>query len=144
MKFSAILASLSVLPVALSVTLSYDSSYDNSKRSLSTVACSDGAHGLITAGYKTFGALPKFPHVGGAAAIAGWNSAKCGSCWQLTYTNPKGVKKSINVLAVDHADKGFNIALAAMNELTGGQAIQLGRIDVASKEVAASACGLKK
>ncbi|KAG5643569.1 hypothetical protein DXG03_000664 [Asterophora parasitica] len=143
MKFTAILASLVALPAALGVTLSYDTVYDNSKGSLTTVACSDGRNGLITAGYKTFGALPKFPNIGGAAAVGDWNSTKCGSCWELTYTNAKGVKKSINILAVDHADKGFNIALAAMNELTGGQATQLGRIDVASKEVAASVCGLK-
>ncbi|KAF5386696.1 hypothetical protein D9615_001977 [Tricholomella constricta] len=143
MKFSAILAPLALLPsMALAVTLSYDPTYDNSQGSLTTVACSDGPNGLITAGFKTFGALPKFPYIGGAAAVEGWNSANCGTCWQLTYTNTKGVKKSINVLAVDHANAGFNIALAAMNDLTGGQAIQLGRIDVASTKVASSVCGL--
>jgi hypothetical protein len=46
------------------------------------------------------------------------------------------------VLAVDHAAEGFNIALAAMNELTGNQAEQLGRIDAQWSQVAASDCGL--
>ncbi|KAG5634533.1 hypothetical protein H0H81_001632 [Sphagnurus paluster] len=142
MKFTAVFASLALLPAALGVTLSYDNTYDNSGTSLANVACSDGSNGLLTRGYKTFGSLPKFPHIGGAAAVGGWNSASCGTCWQLTYTNSKGVAKSINVLAIDHANAGFNIALSAMNELTGGQAIQLGRIDVASKQLASSACGL--
>lgn len=50
--------------------------------------------------------------------------------------------KTINVLAIDHAGAGFNIAQAAMNDLTNNQAANLGRIDVQYAEVAASACGL--
>lgn len=46
------------------------------------------------------------------------------------------------MLAVDHAGAGFNIALAAMNELTNGQGVALGRVNVASSQVAASVCGL--
>ncbi|KAI0831643.1 Cerato-platanin-domain-containing protein [Trametes gibbosa] len=125
------------VPSALGVTLSYDETYDNGSNSLASVACSDGAHGLLTKGFSTFGSLPHFPNIGGAAAVSGWNSAQCGTCWQLSYNG-----KSINVLAVDHADSGFNIALGAMNALTNGQAKQLGRINVSSKQVAASQCGL--
>ena len=105
--------------------------------SLSTVACSDGSHGLLTKGFSTFGSLPHFPNIGGAQAVGGWNSASCGSCWQLRY---KG--KSINVLAVDHTDAGFNIAKAAMNTLTGGHAEEFGRVDATATQVSASACGL--
>lgn len=139
MKFAAILA---LLPSTLAVTLSYDPTYDNRGGSLSTVACSDGPNGLLTAGFPTFGSLPNFPHIGGAAAVEGWNSLNCGTCWELTYTNPRGVKKLINIIAVDHTQAGFNIALAAMNELTNNQAVQLGRVDVASRQVAESVCGL--
>ncbi|KAF8061675.1 Cerato-platanin [Lyophyllum atratum] len=143
MRFTAILAPLALLPsVALAVTLSYDTAYDNSGASLATVACSDGPNGLLTDGFTTFGSLPKFPHIGGAAAVEGYDSSNCGTCWELTYTNTKGVKKAINVIAIDHAQAGFNIALTAMDELTGGQAVHLGRVDVASKQVAASVCGL--
>ncbi|KZP05256.1 Cerato-platanin [Athelia psychrophila] len=92
--------------------------------------------------HAAFGSLPKFPYIGGAQAVAGWNSASCGSCWNLTYTNTKKVSKSISVLAVDHADSGFNIALEAMNALTGGIAEELGRISVTSKQIASSHCGL--
>ncbi|KAG6836590.1 hypothetical protein H0H93_006333 [Arthromyces matolae] len=96
----------------------------------------------VTAGFSTFGSLPKFPNIGGAAAVEGWNSDNCGTCWNLTYTNPKGVSKSIAVLAIDHTDSGFNIALEAMNVLTSNQATFLGRVDVTSKQVDASVCGL--
>ncbi|GLB35510.1 putative cerato-platanin [Lyophyllum shimeji] len=138
MKFATVLA---LIPSALAVTLSYDPAYDKPAGDMNTVACSDGPHGLVDR-FKTFGSLPHFPHIGGAQAVEGWNSLNCGTCWQLTYTNPEGVSKSINVTAMDHVAAGFNIALKAMDELTGNQAAQLGRVDVAAKQVAASVCGL--
>lgn len=144
MKFSSIFISvvLAALPtLSLADTLAYDNTYDNASGSLSTVACSDGPNGLETRGFTTFGSLPSFPHIGAAAAVAGWNSPNCGTCWQLTYTSG-GTTRSINVLAVDHAGSGFNVAQAAMDELTGGQAVFLGRINVTSKQVASSVCGL--
>lgn len=48
----------------------------------------------------------------------------------------------MTVLAVDHAGAGFNLALKAMNDLTNGQAVALGRIDATAVQVAASACGV--
>lgn len=48
----------------------------------------------------------------------------------------------MNVLAVDHADSGFNVAQAAMDELTGGLAEELGVVDVAATQVDKSVCGL--
>jgi hypothetical protein len=143
MKVAILILSVALIfsSVAHAVTVSYDTVYDAPGRSLSTVACSDGANGLLTRGFTTFGSLPNFPDIGGASAVAGWNSPNCGTCWQLTYTNSTGEKKSINILAVD-VGAGFNIALAAMNELTGGKAVQFGRVDVASEQVNASVCGL--
>ncbi|KAI0628776.1 immunomodulatory protein [Trametes polyzona] len=139
MQFKALaLAALALLvPSALGVTVSYDETYDNRSGSLSTVACSDGSHGLLTKGFSTFGSLPHFPNIGGAAVVGGWNSAQCGTCWQLSY---KG--KSINVLAVDHAQSGWNIARGAMDKLTGGKARELGRIEATAKQVDKSKCGL--
>ena len=46
------------------------------------------------------------------------------------------------MLAIDHAEEGFNIAQAAMDTLTGGQAVQLGRVDADWVEVDKSVCGL--
>ncbi|GAM87497.1 hypothetical protein ANO11243_055220 [Dothideomycetidae sp. 11243] len=127
-----------LLPLASAVTVSYDTGYDDGSRAMTAVSCSDGANGLITKyGWQTQGQIPHFPMVGGADAIAGWNSPSCGTCWQLTYN---GI--SINVLAIDHAQSGFNIGLNAMNALTNGQAQQLGRVDVQATQVATSACGL--
>lgn len=143
MKLSVLLASFLLMsPSALAVTLSYDAEYDNASRSLAQVACSDGVNGLMTAGFSTLGNLPKFPFVGGTDNVAGWNSPQCGTCWKLTYTDGKGVTRSINVLAVDHASAGWNVATKAMNALTGGQAIPLGRINVSQVKVAKSQCGL--
>lgn len=118
--------------------MAYDEGYDQAGRSLTAVSCSDGANGLITRyGWSTQGQIPKFPNIGAAAAVAGWNSAACGTCWKLTYGG-----RSVNVLAVDHAAAGFNIALGAMNTLTNGQAVALGRVEATAVQVDKSACGL--
>ncbi|KIJ37888.1 hypothetical protein M422DRAFT_211099, partial [Sphaerobolus stellatus SS14] len=116
----------------------YDPVYDNGANSLDIVACS-GTDLLTTAtkGNRTFGALPSFPHIGGAFVVQGFDSPGCGTCWSLTFGNT-----TINVLAIDFAAQGFNIAQSALDELTGGQAVQLGRVNVTASQVAASACGL--
>ena len=89
-------------------------------------------------GFTTFGSLPTFSNIGGAGAVAGWNSPNCGSCWKLTYNGT-----SINVLAVDHSAAGtFNIALTALNKLTHNQAVFLGRVNAQATQVASSVCGL--
>ncbi len=88
-------------------------------------------------GYSTFGQLPSFPRIGGSSTVPGWNAATCSQCFALTY---KG--KTINVLAIDTAPSGFNIAEAAMNTLTNGQAVQLGRVTATIAKVGVSKCGL--
>ncbi|KAF5344222.1 hypothetical protein D9756_011251 [Leucocoprinus leucothites] len=128
---------------ALASSVRYDPVYDQKTGSLSTVACSNGPNGLLTRGYKTFGDLPSFPNIGGASAVTGWNSAKCGSCLQLTFTNADGSTKSVNVTAIDYTASGFNIALTAMNDLTDGNGVQYGVVDVDSVEVDAAGCGFK-
>ena len=136
--FTTLFATLFVLAApALAVKVTYDNTYDNAKGSLATVSCSNGKNGLLTKGFNTFGDLPTFPNIGGAQAVAGWDSPNCGTCWQLTY---KG--KSINVLAVDHAGEGFNIAQKALDKLTNNQAVDLGFIQADAKQVPKSHCGL--
>ncbi|KAJ2926336.1 hypothetical protein H1R20_g10749, partial [Candolleomyces eurysporus] len=125
----------------VNTTVSYDTVYDNRAGSLSWVACSDGPNGLLTKGFTTFGSLPKFPLIGGAFAVAGWNSPNCGTCWELAYAR-NGTTTRINVLAIDVAVNSFNIALAGLNQLTGGQGVQLGRVNVQARQVSASLCGL--
>ncbi|KAF5345926.1 hypothetical protein D9758_011421 [Tetrapyrgos nigripes] len=144
MKFFAGVTSVALLPVLTgAVQLQFDNHYDDAGASLDTVACSDGANGLETRfGFKTFGDIPQFPHIGASADVEGFNSANCGACYKLSYTNANGETKSIHMLAIDHAGTGFNVAQAAMDELTGGQAVALGRVDVTSKKVNIKNCGL--
>lgn len=114
----------------------FDTFYDNKSGSMNNVACSNGANGLV-ARFPTFGDVPTFPAIGGAFDVV-WNSPNCGSCWTLT--NPAtGV--SINMVAVDTAGAGFNIAQEAFVQLNGGQVGQ-GVLDVVASKVAPSVCGL--
>ncbi|KAF7312335.1 hypothetical protein MIND_00246600 [Mycena indigotica] len=144
MKFTTLTSLALFAAGALADTVAYDETYDVGSNSLDIVACSDGVNGLETRfGFKKFSDIPKFPFIGAVGAVEGWNSAHCGECWQLTYTPASGAKKTINVLAVDHAAPGtFNVALSAMNALTNNQAKQLGRVNVAATKVASSVCGL--
>ncbi|KAF8626294.1 hypothetical protein AX15_004965 [Amanita polypyramis BW_CC] len=123
------------------VLLTYDAVYDNKDNLLSDVACSDGSHGLESR-YQTFGSLPNFPYVGAAPTIEGWNSVNCGSCWQLTYVPDNGANQtSINMLAIDAGTK-FVTGIKAMDVLTNGHSIQLGRVNVTAQEVSSSKCGI--
>jgi len=138
MKLTSTIVSLVALfSVASAVNVRFDTAYDNSQASLSTVACSDGANGLLTKKFTTFGSLPSFPNIGAAQAVGGWNSTACGSCWQISFGG-----QSINVIAVDHAGDGFNLSLEAMNTLTNGRAEELGVIDAQATQVDPSRCGL--
>ncbi|KAH9057696.1 Cerato-platanin [Lactarius vividus] len=139
MKLSSTVISLvtSFSVVGLAIDVRYDTVYDNSKGSLSTVTCSDGANGLLTKGFTTFGSLPSFPNIGAAQVVEGWNSSACGTCWQITY-----VGKSINVTAIDTGNNGFILSLGAMNTLTGGHAKDLGVISAQATQISKSYCGL--
>ncbi|KAI1001892.1 hypothetical protein K3495_g6313 [Podosphaera aphanis] len=134
----AVLISLvSLIAFTSAITISYSSGYDDAARSLDLVSCSDGTNGLLTKSFTTQGSLPSFPRIGGASAIGGWNSESCGTCWTLTYLN-----HSVNVLAIDHAAEGFNVAQAVLDELTGGHAVSFGRVNGTATQTSNSFCGL--
>lgn len=61
----------------------------------------------------------------------------CGTCWQLTFEG-----RSVNILAIDHTDAGFNIAQAAMDRLTNNQAVQRGRIEAQAVQIDSKMCGI--
>ena len=115
-------------------SLSYDTTYDDASLPLTSVACSNG---LMSKGYTTLGSLPTFPYVGGVYTVTGWDSAACGTCYEVTYGDT-----TLAVLAVDVALDGFNLSEEAMNTLTGGLAVELGRVSVTATEVDASVCGI--
>ena len=123
------ISALLVLASALAVTsghavqVRYDTKYGDPTWSTLATACSDGKNGLATKGYPTLGSLKNFPNVGASSTIAGYNSKRCGECYKLYYGG-----KEIYVTAVDHSATGFVLSLAAMDELTGGLAVELGAI----------------
>ena len=92
----------------------------------------------LPVGFTTFSSLPTFPNIGGAPEVTGFDSPNCGTCWNLTFT-PTG--QTITVTAIDVATAGFNIALEAMNTLTGGRAVDLGRVNATVVEVDKTLCG---
>ena len=113
--------------------------YDDPNTSMNDVACSNGANGLVTKGYPTFGSLPGFPYIGGAYAVSGWNSTECGSCWNLT--NP-AIGITLYLVAIDTVYSGFDVSDDAMDTLTGGQTGEFSEVDVEAAQVAEHYCGL--
>ncbi|KAK4044904.1 protein SnodProt1 [Parachaetomium inaequale] len=138
MQFSKILSIFSLAAAASATTVSYDVGYDDGNRPLTSVACSDGTNGLIWRyNWNYQRDVARFPYIGGAQAIGGWNSPSCGSCWSATYNG-----RTIHILAIDHAASGLNMGLTAMNDLTNGHAVELGRIEATVQQVDLSNCGL--
>ena len=118
-------------------TVSWDAGYDDGSRSMTAVACSDGANGLITRyGWQTQSAIPTFPNIGGFDGIPGWNSDQCGTCWQLSSNG-----LTVNILAIDHANTGFNIGQNAFNALTNGNSAE-GTVEADVVLVDRSVCGV--
>ncbi|KAG2155961.1 Cerato-platanin [Suillus bovinus] len=143
MKLSSavVLFSVFALPAfAMQVEVTYDSFYDNASTSLADVACSNGANGLLTKGFTTFGSLPSFPNIGGIPN-ATWNSPLCGTCWNLQYTTPAGTHESIYMTAIDAAYT-FNPSLEAFEALTDNTGVPAGTVSATATQVAESNCGL--
>lgn len=129
---------LALAATTTAVSVSYDTGYDLSDRSLNEVTCSNGENGLITRfGWQTQGETSNFPNIGGAPAVDKWDSPNCGTCWELTYEG-----NSINVMAIDLAVGGYVIGLDAMDALTNGQGEELGRVEVEAVQVEDSVCGI--
>jgi len=124
--------------MTMQLPATYDNTFDNKQGSLNTVACSNGPNGLASR-FPTFGNLPTYPNVGGAFAVSGWGSPNCGSCFSITYPE---TGKSITYTVIDTANPGFNMAQAALDYLTDGKAVQLGKVEVNAQQLPASACGL--
>ncbi|KAL5513434.1 hypothetical protein ACEPAH_3833 [Sanghuangporus vaninii] len=138
MRFVYLISTLMFVGTTFAVRAGFDNAFDNAAGDMNTVSCSTGFNGLASQ-FPTFGSLPTFPNIGGASAIAGFDSTECGSCWQLTFPT---TGKSINVTAIDHAGDGFNLSQEALDELTNGNAVAVGAIQVDAVEVDRSACGL--
>ncbi|TCD59978.1 hypothetical protein EIP91_010946 [Steccherinum ochraceum] len=160
MRFTAAaLVALSAVSGAFAwtATATYSTAYDVGNESLVGVACSNGDNGLMGkglsslssplsptnrltlpfyTGYTTFDSLPAFPYIGGAHVIEGWNSKNCGACFQLGYKN-----KTIIFQAVDSSPgNGFNLAKRAMNDLTNGEGVTAGSVQITYEQVDDKLC----
>ena len=71
-----------LLVVAISDTAIVTYHLYKSTDALTTVACSDGANGIMSWGYRNISAL--FPYVTAWQSVS-WNSPQCGSCVKMTY-----------------------------------------------------------
>ncbi|KAF3390732.1 Heat-stable 19 kDa antigen [Talaromyces pinophilus] len=143
MKFTTLHATLFTLSTSLALaanstetaTATFDTAYDDTDLSLSTVTCSNGENGLVTKGYGTIGDLPT-QDVAGSLTIKGWNDANCGACYSLSYKN-----ETVYVVAIDAAVGEFNVAQKVLDKLTHGHAQEFGSVTVDYEEVDGSKCG---
>ena len=144
MKFLTIVAVLGLAaPAFPQYTAMYDTFYDGNLNPLSSVTCSTGEYGLITYGYNLFGNIPTYPLIGGAPQIQSWDSPYCGTCWELTYTDPHGDSTSINFTAINTSNQeSFIIAFAGMDLLTNGNAETLDGVSITATQMPASICGI--
>lgn len=118
------------------VDVTYDTLYSYPDLSTLALTCGTGENGLYPKGYVVLGDLPNFPFVGASPTVEGWNSPNCVACYRLTYKD-----KSINIIAVDDAQDGFVLSQAALDELTNGQAVELGNITATYERAAQADCG---
>lgn len=147
MKFTiaaaTILSILSPLASAATGSAAWDTVYDSASTSTLSLACSDGVYGLYSK-YPTLGSVPKFPMVGAAPTIPGWNSPNCGKCFSISAT-VGGTARTIYIIGVDtsRSTTDFVLSQSALNTLTGGNAVALGRVPVTWSQLASGKnCGL--
>ncbi|KAJ6260451.1 hypothetical protein Dda_4677 [Drechslerella dactyloides] len=142
-----ILNYVSLLAAAVSATsVSWDPVYDNAGQSLATVACSDGANGLLTKfpDVKTLGDLKGKlkPNVypAGVSEITGWNNPSCGKCFRLKYKSRVGGDKQIFLVAVDTAPLGANVPPTGFNNISPTGNTAPGRLEVVVYPAGPSDC----
>ncbi|KAK1255504.1 hypothetical protein MKX08_009499 [Trichoderma sp. CBMAI-0020] len=128
-------AAIISLASAETVSVTFNSLYDDPSRPLSEVACWRKDTGFMpNLDWKIQKDALDFI---GIDAIRGSSHAQCFSCWKLEYGD-----KHVSLFAIDSADSGFVLSLNAMQSLTGGQARELAHIDVEATQVDASNCGI--
>ncbi|KAI6099557.1 Cerato-platanin [Pisolithus croceorrhizus] len=147
MKFTAIFAALVAFAVPQAVPaqaatlypVTYSVDYRLGNASLDTVACSNGANGLVTKGYTDFESLPTYPNVSGIPNLV-WNSTLCGTCWELSYLFPNGTVNTVVVTAIDAAFD-FNLSPQAFGYLVGEAGYIAGEVTANVTQLNATSCG---
>ena len=108
---------------------------------LTSVACSNGANGIMTKfGYTDLSRL--YPNVG-AASFATWNSPECGGCHKLTNV---ANGKSLYITVIDQCQPipgyagHFDLSPVAFNQLGGAQGLHDGHFIVTYSKVSSRPC----
>ncbi|KAF9450972.1 hypothetical protein P691DRAFT_724934 [Macrolepiota fuliginosa MF-IS2] len=121
--------------------LNFDTLYDNPKGTLGSTACS--ADVGILKGHTTFGSIPNFPHIAGSFLIEGFNSTRCGACYELLYNRADGKQVVIPFTIINTAPApSFVSSLQGVTDLTGLNRDQFpGDAVISFKEVPSIDCG---
>ncbi|KAL7892988.1 eliciting plant response-like protein [Trichoderma sp. SZMC 28014] len=128
-------AAIVSLASAETVSVTFNTLYDDPSRSLSEVACwKEGTGFKPNLDWQIQKDALGFI---GIDAIHGPSQAQCFSCWKLEYGD-----KQVSMFAIDGANAGFVLSLNAMQFLTSGQARELVRVDMEATQVDVSNCGL--
>ncbi|KAF8511281.1 Cerato-platanin [Hysterangium stoloniferum] len=128
--FRTLILALSVA----AVRITYNPVYDNGTFPVNATSCA-GAKGVSK--FTTFDSIPSFARIAAANVVSGINKEYCGSCWAVLSEG-----NIIYVTVVDRASAGWTISEAALNDLTNGEAAEVGVIEGTVQEVRAKYCGL--
>jgi len=144
MQYPLLVLSLVLLCASLSNASSGYCTYHNYNAgdSLTGVACSDGANGIMTK-FKYTTLSPMFPYVT-AFSNAGWNNPTCGQCIKVT---DAVTKNSVFLTVIDQCGPApdgsaahFDIAPPAFDQLFGPAGKQAGHGKVDWSVVSSSSC----
>ncbi|KAH9842136.1 Cerato-platanin [Teratosphaeria destructans] len=135
MKAFIATALLAAASGATATRVAYALPYGSKDTRLTDTSCGSGTNGLTTKyGWQTIGDIPA-KYVGGASDINKYNSDQCGNCYRIDYNS-----KTVYMLAIDFAGNGLNIAQGGLDELTNGNAYNLGTIDATVTKVDTTFC----
>ncbi|KAF5353300.1 hypothetical protein D9756_007943 [Leucocoprinus leucothites] len=143
--FALIASALAVAPALAqpptASVLNYDAQFDNPSGTLGSTACSADVGPLR--GIHTFGDIPTFPHIAGSFLIEGFNSTRCGACYELLYNRADGTQVVLPFTIINTVDRGFTPSVQGMHDLTGFNVNNFpGDVPIFYKEVPEYDCGL--
>ncbi|KAM0322569.1 hypothetical protein ACHAQA_009416 [Verticillium albo-atrum] len=134
--------SATLVTFASGVSLTYDTIYDDGKRSLSEVACWDpNVPGLFRDHDDWVVQENVSPGILAIPTITGWDHPDCISCWMAVWDGPEGSEMARPLLAIDRSEKGYVTSFERMNSLTNGQADSLKTVEVNITRVSLTNCG---
>ncbi|RBR24287.1 uncharacterized protein FIESC28_02777 [Fusarium coffeatum] len=129
---------LSLTSANIVTTITYNGIFDDINTSVKEFACWNGKPGSLIEdqGWVSLADLPFV--LAGYEGVDGPDSPLCGTCWLVEYDG-----SYIPMIVIDSAKSGFATDIRTMDSITGGQATELGRVNVtAMQSPYLSDCGL--